>query len=132
MRKIEDVCNAHVSGNLADDAELKYSNSGTAICSFTLVANTNKKSGDEWESYPNFFDCTIFGRTAESLVQYLVKGKRVFLESRIEQQRWESEGRKRSKIVLLPSKVILGGDPANHRPAQNTSSDSFDDDIPFV
>lgn len=122
---VEDIIRTVISGNLAADAELKFTNSGLAICNFTVVANNNKKRGDEWESRANFFDCTIFGRSAEALHQYLVKGKRVFIEGRLEQSRWETDGVKKSKIGVIVDKVILGGDPKNHdsRPVAPSADD---------
>lgn len=141
-KQLENICHAFISGNLARDAEMRYSNSGLAICNFTVVANTNKKKGEEWESYANFFDCTIFGRTAESLHRFLVKGKLVFIDGRLEQQRWETEGTKRSKVVILPEKIMLGGEgkpKADHdddvAPWEKASGEEgdgdFQDDVPF-
>lgn len=123
-RSVENISHAFVSGNLANDAELKYTNSGLAICSFTVVANTNKKKGEEWESYANFFDCTMFGRGAEALHKYLVKGKMVMIDGRLEQQRWENEGSKRSKVVILVDKINLGGGGnGDSRPEAPSSDD---------
>lgn len=127
-KKVENIAHAFISGNLARDAEMKYSNGGLPICNFTVVANTNKKKGDEWESYANFFDCTIFGKTAESLHPYLVKGKLVFIDGKLEQQRWETDGIKRSKVAILPDKVMLGGD-RQQSSAETAVRDVFEDDI---
>lgn len=122
-RGVENIAHAFVSGNLANDAELKYTNSGLAICNFTVVANTNKKRGEEWESYANFFDCTMFGRGAEALHKYLVKGKMVMIDGRLEQQRWENEGGKRSKVVVLVDRINLGGGGQDSRPEAPSAGD---------
>ena len=122
-KKIEDICHCSISGNLAADSKLQYTESGLAICNFTVVANTNKKRGEQWESYANFFDCTLFGRTAETLQQYLVKGKKVFIDGRLEQQRWEQEGTKRSKVAILPDRLILGGGGEDTRPVAPSADD---------
>lgn len=139
MRSIEDINSYSVSGNLTRDAELKYSNSGLAICNFTIASNKNKKKGDEWVEHTNFIDCTIFANKAEAISQYLTKGKKLFIEGDFEQQRWEAEdGGKRQKLVLLPTKIVFGGGGDKDKPAGNTqrqaepaAADEFEDDVPF-
>lgn len=137
MRSVEDINNYSVSGNLTRDAELKYSNSGLAVCNFTIASNKNKKQGDEWVEHTNFIDCTIFANKAESISQYLTKGKKLFIEGQFEQQRWEDkDGNKRQKLVLMPAKIVFGGggertSSAPQKAADTDSSDDFEDDVPF-
>ncbi len=61
-------------GRLTRDSELRYSNGGMAICRFSIAVNRRKRSGDnKWEDEANFFDCSMFGKSAEALNQYLEK-----------------------------------------------------------
>lgn len=145
-----DINKVIIIGRLTRDAELKYSNSGTAICEFALAVNNAKKKGEEWVDEPSFFDITIFGRQGEAIQQYMVKGKQVGVEGRLKQQRWQNqEGQNRSKVVIIAETVQLlrskgedaGGastNPTTQRPAQSRPStpapsagDDFPDDIPF-
>jgi single-strand DNA-binding protein len=97
-------------GNLTRDAQLKYTPSGFPICTFGIAINTRKKSGDQWVDEANFFDVELFGKSAESLNQYLTKGKMVGVEGELRQDRWEQDGQSRSKVKIVANKVnLLGG-----------------------
>ena len=62
-------------GRIATDLELKQTQSGTAMCSFTLAVNRPKKQGEEQQA--DFIRCKTFGKTAELLSQYQRKGNRL-------------------------------------------------------
>lgn len=107
----------HLIGNLTRDAELKYTNSGTAVCKFSIAHNKKYKNaqGSQVEEV-SFFECTLWGKAAESLNQYLTKGKLIAVEGEMKQDRWEQDGQARSKIEfkvenlrLLPSGNREGG-----------------------
>ena len=97
-------------GNLTRDAQLKYTPSGYPICTFGIAINTRKKSGDQWVDEANFFDVELFGKSAESLNQYLTKGKMIGVEGELRQDRWEQDGQSRSKVKIVANRVnLLGG-----------------------
>jgi len=97
-------------GNLTRDAQLKYTPSGFPICTFGVAINTRKKAGDQWVDEANFFDIELFGKSAESLNQYLTKGKMIGVEGELRQDRWEQDGQSRSKVKIVANKVnLLGG-----------------------
>ena len=92
------------SGNLTRDAELRRTQSDLAVLTFGLAVNERRRKADsdEWEEYPNFIDCVLFGNRAEALEQYLVKGTKVALEGRLRWSSWEAEdGSKRSKHEII-------------------------------
>lgn len=62
-------------GRIATDLELKQTQSGTAMCSFTLAINRPKKQGEEQQA--DFIRCKTFGKTAELVSQYMHKGSRL-------------------------------------------------------
>ena len=64
-------------GNLTRNAELKYTNSGMAISTFSLAVNQRRKKDEQWVDEAHFFDVEYFGKAAEAVNQYLVKGKQV-------------------------------------------------------
>ena len=104
----------------------------------------NQQTG-EWEDYPNFIDCTMFGARAESLSRYLSKGTKVSIEGKLRWSQWEREGQKRSKIEVIvdelefmSSRNKTDGYDANAEFAAIPSSLSpdstasvYDEDIPF-
>ena len=92
-----------VSGNLTRDSELRATASGLPVLGFGIAVNDRRKNQQtgEWEDYPNFIDCTMFGQRAESLAKYLTKGAKVALEGKLRWSQWEREGQKRSKIEVI-------------------------------
>lgn len=105
-------------GNLTRDAELKYTNSGQAVSNISVAVNRRTKRGEQWVEEAHFFDCTVWGRTAEALIQYLVKGKMVGIEGQLRQERWEQEGRSRSKVTISVNNLqLLGGGRSDAAPA---------------
>ena len=92
-----------ISGNLTRDSELRQTQSGSSILSFGVAVNDRRKNpqADEWEDYPNFVDCTMFGPRAEKLAQYLTKGLKVAIEGKLRYSSWERDGQKRSKLEVI-------------------------------
>ncbi len=99
-------------GRLTKDAELTYTGSGFPISKFSIAVNKNKKGADgNYKDYASFFDVVLFGKTAEALKQYLLKGKQVAINGELEQQRWEKDGQQHSKVVINAYNIqLLGGD----------------------
>ena len=99
-------------GRLTRDAELKSIASGQAVCKFSIAVNRRRKSGDQWEDEPNFFDIVVWGRQGESLHQYLIKGKMVAVDGELRQDRWQQDGQNRSKVEVVANYLqLLGGGP---------------------
>ena len=65
-----------ISGNLTRDPELRSTAGGTSVLGFGVAVNDRRKNQQtgEWEDYPNFVDCTMFGTRGEKLQPYLTKG----------------------------------------------------------
>lgn len=105
-----DVNHVILIGRLTRDAELKYTSGGMAVCKFAIAVNKRRKQGEQWVEEANFFDIVLWGRSGESLNQYLVKGKQVAVEGELHQNRWEQEGQNRSKVEIIANNVqLLGG-----------------------
>ncbi|KKK56273.1 hypothetical protein LCGC14_3066170, partial [marine sediment metagenome] len=58
-------------GRLTRDSELKYTNSGTAICKFSLAVNRKKRQDEQWVEEVSYFDITLWGKLGEAISQYL-------------------------------------------------------------
>ena len=144
-----------ISGNLTSDSELRSTASGLPVLGFGVAVNDRRKNQQtgEWEDYPNFIDCTMFGARAESLSRYLSKGTKVSVEGKLRWSQWEREGQKRSKLEVIVDELEFmssrnsdsssyGGGyaapaaapapaPAAVPPVVDASSSVYDEDIPF-
>lgn len=96
-----------ISGNLTRDGELRRTQSGMAILALGVAVNDRRKNNQtgEWEDVPNFVDVIMFGRRAESLADYLVKGTKVCIEGKLRYSSWERDGQKRSKLEVIADEV---------------------------
>jgi single-strand DNA-binding protein len=107
----------HVSliGRLTRDAEYKVLPSGQAVCNFSIAVNRRRKNGENWEDEANYFDIVLWGKQADSLNRYLVKGKQIGVDGELRQDRWQQEGQNRSKVVISALNVqLLGGGPGQN------------------
>jgi len=101
-------------GNLTRDPELRYTPQGAAVCEFSIAMNRtfNSKTGEKKEEV-TFIDIVAWARTAEICGEYLKKGRPVFIEGRLQQDRWEQpDGQKRSRIKVTAERVQFLGSPA--------------------
>ena len=142
-----DINHVTLVGRLTRDAELKYTNSGQAVSNIGIAINQRRRRDDQWVDEAHFFDCVVWGKTAESLNPYLVKGKQIGIEGQLRQNRWEQDGRTRSRVEIFVNNLqLLGGRndgvaPRDDGPvgrgapprggAPLPAADDFDDDIPF-
>lgn len=118
-----------IGGNLTRDAELRATASGTAILSFSVAVNDRRKNpqSGEWEDYPNFVDCLIFGKRAEVLAQRMVKGTFVCLTGKLRYSLWEDKnGQRRSKLEVVADEIHL-----ESREPKPYVTDVYDSDLPF-
>lgn len=119
----EDVNSLVIVGRLTRDAELKYTAAGQPFTTFAVAVNRRVKRGDSWEEEGNYFDVVYWGRGAEAVNQYLLKGKQIAIEGALKQDRWQdAEGQPRSKVVIEANTVqLLGGQSQNgHAPIAGT------------
>ena len=148
-----------ISGNLTRDAELRSTQSGMAILGFGVAVNDRRKNPQtgDWEDYPNFVDCTMFGTRGEKLQQDLTKGTKVAIEGKLRYSSWERDGQRRSKLEVIVDELEFmssrNGNNANQgydnsmtagyapqpapmaapvaAPIVDASASVYDEDIPF-
>jgi single-strand DNA-binding protein len=146
---VADINSVVLVGRLTRNAELKYTNTGMAVSKISLAINRKRKKDDQWVDEVNFFDVSIWGKTAESLQPYLLKGKQIGVSGELRQNRWEQEGQSKSRVEVVAINVqLLGGggksegkvqdykapDSTGTNEPENESvpvTDQFEDDIPF-
>ena len=101
-------------GNLTRDPEIRYTGSGTAVCSLGLAVNrTYKTQSGELREDPCFIDVTAWGKQAESCNNYLKKGAPVFIEGTLRFETWtdKTSGQNRSKHTISADTVRFLGAP---------------------
>lgn len=105
-----DLSVAVIVGRLTRDAELKYTSSGQAICKFSVATNSRVKKGDQWVDESSYWNVDLWGKKAESVNQYLTKGKLVAVEGDMRQDKWEKDGQQQMKVLITANDVqLLGG-----------------------
>ena len=107
---MKDLNRVVLIGRLTKDVELRYSNSGVCFGHFSVAVNRSRKTESGYADEVSFFECDVFGKTAENLATYLRKGKQVAVEGELEQKRWTKDGGNFQKIVVnVYSVQLLGG-----------------------
>ena len=128
-------------GNLGRDAELRYTASGTAVSTLNLATTETwkDKEGTKQEK-TEWHRIIVWGKTAESLATYLVKGKQILIEGKLQTRQWEDkEGNKRYTTEIKSDRItLLGGGGQRDDADQRRGSDDHEsgiqpteDDIPF-
>lgn len=98
-----------LTGNLTRDPE-QFADG--KVTKFGLAVNEREKQGEEWVDRASFFDIVCFGKQGDNVHQYLSKGSPAAVQGRLRQDRWESDGNNRSKVVVIADRVqfLRGGD----------------------
>jgi single-strand DNA-binding protein len=141
-------------GNLGRDAELRYTPGGAAVATLNMATTEvwNDKSGQRQEK-TEWHRVVLWGKTAESLSEYLTKGKQIYVEGRLQTRQWDDkDGNKRYTTEIRSDRVVLlggggrggsmsgGGEPRGGEPrgggefsgpGPEGSAPLTDDDIPF-
>lgn len=128
-----------LSGNIGNDAEVRYTAGGMAITSFSLAVNHRRKQQDgSYADETSWVDCTIFGKRGESLQAngYLQKGAKLAVVGYLRMSTWEADGQRRRKLEVIVDNII---GMTNYRQPQQPQAqqqqayvpDVYDEDIPF-
>ena len=77
-------------GNLGNDPELKYTQSGTAICTFSLATSEKYKDRNgELQEKVEWHNITVWGAKGEAISKFCQKGNKLFVEGKLETQKWQ-------------------------------------------
>ena len=133
-------------GNLGRDAELRYTPGGAAVASLNLATTEvwNDRSSGQRQEKTEWHRVVVWGKTAESLSEYLTKGKQIYVEGRLQTRQWDDkDGNKRYTTEVRGDRVVLlsGGGRGAGAPSQQPESKEqevgvtapalTEDDIPF-
>jgi single-strand DNA-binding protein len=98
-------------GNLGRDAELRYTPGGAAVATLNMATTEvwNDKAGQRQEK-TEWHRIVLWGKPAESLTEYLTKGKQVYIEGRLQTRQWDDkDGNKRYTTEIRGDKIVLLG-----------------------
>jgi len=137
-----------IVGNLGRDAEIRYTSGGTAVATLSLATTdvwTDK--GGQRQEKTEWHRVVLWGKTAETLQEYLLKGRQIYVEGRLQTRQWDDrDGNKRyttetraDRVVLLGGRGGGGGggasrsDDENQQPQVGAGEPDVltEDDIPF-
>lgn len=119
-----------IIGNLVRDPELKTTQSGKSICTFSLAVNG-------FNDYVSYIDCAAWEKLGNVINEHMSKGKKIAVSGELRQERWETEGGKRSRLIIVAHDVEFlspksGIDSMGTEVSEAPPSNPFsDDDIPF-
>lgn len=102
-------------GNLCRDPEKSFTKNGNTLCKITLAVNHRQKNqtSGQWVDHPFFIDCLAWGKQAETLFQFTSKGRSIYVEGRLEQEKWTGkDGNPRSRVVCVVSNFQFLSKPA--------------------
>lgn len=97
MSDMNVVC---LCGRLTKDPELRITQSGQGVCSFTVACNRNKRQ-DEEEAKADFLSCVAWNKTADYLVKYGQKGERVQVTGRLQSRSYDDKDGKKVYVTEI-------------------------------
>jgi single-strand DNA-binding protein len=88
-------------GRLGKDPEIRFTPKGSKVCTFSVAVDRRWKSGEEVKEATDWFNIEVWGKLGEFCQAYLGKGRLVYLEGRLQTDRYEHEGETRyfTKVV---------------------------------
>lgn len=123
-------------GRLSSDTELRTTQSGTAVCKFSIAVDRPAKQGEERQA--DFFRIAAWGKTGEFVNTYFEKGQRILIEGRLQNNNYEDKnGIKHYSNDVIAEKVYFADGKRTQQAQQETSQENFEfnpeesDDLPF-
>jgi len=99
---MKELNNVTLAGNLTADPEMRHTLNGTAITQFSIANNRDWKNGEVENKKVNFIRCTAWGKTAENIIKFFSKGKKICVVGELDHQSWDDKesGKKRSNVEI--------------------------------
>lgn len=131
---------AIVAGNVTRDPELRTTTSGSQVCSFSIAVNRSYRGNDgNQQDQVSFIECIAWGKSGETIAQYVKKGSGLLVSGRLEQRSWDDKtsGQRRSRTeVVVDDFTFIGGNGngggagAGNSAPRSTSSAPRDEVVP--
>lgn len=119
-------------GNVGNDPEMRYTSSGSPVTTFSLATNnTYKDQNGETVNETEWFRITAWNRQAESVNQYLTKGRKVFVEGRLTKSEYvDKEGANRSSLEVNATRVVfLSSQSGEDSPSSSNSDNNMNNNM---
>jgi single-strand DNA-binding protein len=101
-----------IIGNLGRDPEMRYTPSGQAVTQFTVAVNRNYRDNQgEWQEETEWFRVVAWGPLAERTAENLRKGRKVYVEGRIQTRQWEDQSGQKRYTTELIAQTVTALDP---------------------
>jgi len=98
-----------IMGRLTRDPELRRTQSGVEVCTFTVAVDRDRQSRDGGEKQTDFFDVTVWRQTAQFVCNYFNKGKMIIVEGSMQSRKWQDKaGQNRVSWEIAASNVMFG------------------------
>ena len=105
-----------IMGRLPRDPELRRTQNGTAVTSFTLAVDRDFKNADGTKE-TDFIDCVVWRQTAEFVSKYFTKGRMAVVEGRLQIRDWQDkDGNKRRNAGVIADNVYFGDSRSDNAP----------------
>lgn len=100
---------AQVIGNVTRDPEVRQTSGGQSVASFSVATNRRWKDADgQWQDKADFHNIVAWGKLAEIVSQYVKRGRKIYVEGRMQTRDWEGEdGQKRYRSEVVAENIIL-------------------------
>jgi single-strand DNA-binding protein len=129
-------------GNLGHDAELRFTQNGRAMLSFSVASSTYQGSGEQRQEHTDWYAVRLFGPRGEALAPYLLKGTRVAVIGRLQHRHYtRQDGTPGCSLDVIASEIDFSGGRRESEPdttaasahpaAHHLASGMDDEDVPF-
>lgn len=120
-----------IMGRMVRDPELRRTQSGISVCSFTLACDRDFKSKDGGEKETDFIDCVAWRSTAEFVCKYFTKGRMMAVEGRLQLRDWvdKEKNKRRSAEIQVDSAYFADSKSREQEPPEvsHGAADGFPD-----
>ena len=98
-----------IMGRLTRDPELRRTQSGVAVCSFTVAVERDFQSRESGEKQADFIDCVAWRQTAEFVSKYFTKGRMIVVDGSLQSRKWQDKnGQNRVSWEVLADNIYFG------------------------
>lgn len=117
-----------IIGRLTRDPEIRYTQSGTAVCSMTAAVDRPRQAGKEKET--DFLRVQAWDKTAENCEKFLAKGSMVAVQGQLRQNTYEKDGEKKSTYIVRADRVEFIG-PKVEKQETPDNFQEINEEVPF-
>jgi len=115
-----------IAGRISSDIEQRVTTTGLTVLNLSVAYNQRRK---DKETIAHFFRVVFFGKVAEIVSKYMVKGQVILVEGRLSTSSWEKDGEKRYSTEIIADTMQMGARPKG---SENPTPETSVQDVPIV